>query len=95
MCDEEEAIALRHKYVFKIIPMLNPDGVIVGNYRTSLGGRDLNREWQNPSMRISPEIFCMKEMIKKTLECRKIDLFVDIHGHSRAKNLFIYGCSKL
>jgi len=34
-------------------------------------------------MRVSPEIFCMKEMIKKTLECRKIDLFVDIHGHSR------------
>ena len=34
-------------------------------------------------------------MIKKTLECRKIDLFVDIHGHSRQKNLFIYGCSKL
>ena len=34
-------------------------------------------------------------MIKKTLECRKIDLFVDIHGHSRVKNLFIYGCSKL
>ena len=37
----------------------------------------------------------MKDMIRKTLECRKIDLFVDIHGHSRAKNLFIYGCSKL
>lgn len=33
-------------------------------------------------------------MIKKTLECRKIDLFVDIHGHSRQKNLFIFGCSK-
>ena len=36
----------------------------------------------------------MKEMMKKTLECRKIDMFVDIHGHSRQKNLFIFGCSK-
>jgi murein tripeptide amidase MpaA len=43
MSDEEEAIVLREKYVFKIVPMLNPDGVIVGNYRTSLGGHDLNR----------------------------------------------------
>lgn len=34
----------------------------------------------------------MKEMVKKTLECRDIHLFVDIHGHSRQKNLFIYGC---
>ena len=95
MSDDDDAVTLRERYVFKIIPMLNPDGVIVGNYRSSLGGYDLNRQWQNPSMKVSPEIFCMKEMIKKTLECRKIDLFVDIHGHSRQKNLFIYGCSKL
>ena len=95
MGDEPEAVTLRNRYVFKIIPMLNPDGVIVGNYRSSLGGYDLNRQWINPTMRQSPEILCMKEMIKKTLECRKIDLFLDIHGHSRQKNLFVYGCSKL
>ena len=95
MSNQPEAQVLRDRYVFKIVPMLNPDGVIVGNYRCSLGGYDLNRQWQNPSMRNSPEIYCMKEMARKTLECRKIDLFVDIHGHSRAKNLFIYGCSKL
>jgi len=43
MSDDLEAIVLRDKYVFKVIPMLNPDGVIVGNYRCSLGGYDLNR----------------------------------------------------
>jgi len=86
---------LRDKYVFKIVPMLNPDGVIVGNYRCSLGGYDLNRQWLNPSTKLSPEIYSIKEMIKKTLECRKIELFVDIHGHSRQKNLFIFGCSKM
>ena len=41
--NELEAKILREKYVFKIIPMLNPDGVICGNYRSSLGGHDLNR----------------------------------------------------
>lgn len=43
MSDQQEAMLLRDKYVFKIVPMLNPDGVIVGNYRCSLGGYDLNR----------------------------------------------------
>jgi predicted deacylase len=41
--DDEKADFLRNTFVFKIIPMLNPDGVIVGNYRCSLTGHDLNR----------------------------------------------------
>ena len=36
--DDVKAEFLRTTYVFKIIPMLNPDGVIVGNYRCSLSG---------------------------------------------------------
>ena len=36
--DDEKAEFLRNTFVFKIIPMLNPDGVIVGNYRCSLIG---------------------------------------------------------
>jgi len=35
---EPEAILLRDNFVFKIVPMLNPDGVINGNYRCSLVG---------------------------------------------------------
>ena len=34
---------LRDSFVFKVVPMLNPDGVIIGNYRCSLSGQDLNR----------------------------------------------------
>jgi murein tripeptide amidase MpaA len=33
-----EAAALRDRYIFKLVPMLNPDGVVVGNYRCSLAG---------------------------------------------------------
>jgi murein tripeptide amidase MpaA len=41
--DTEGARYLRNHFVFKIVPMLNPDGVFVGNYRCSLSGLDLNR----------------------------------------------------
>lgn len=34
---------LRNYITFKLIPMINPDGVILGNYRTSFAGFDLNR----------------------------------------------------
>jgi len=33
-----EAKALRENFVFKIVPILNPDGVINGNYRCCLSG---------------------------------------------------------
>jgi murein tripeptide amidase MpaA len=36
---------LRKRIVFKIIPFTNPDGVIIGNYRVSFSGHDLNRKY--------------------------------------------------
>ncbi|CAI2375593.1 unnamed protein product [Moneuplotes crassus] len=90
--DNEAAKQLRNKYVFKIIPMLNPDGVILGNYRCSLSGQDLNRQWIGPTSRMFPEIYNTKLMFKKTLESRQIFLYIDCHGHSRKKNIFMYGC---
>jgi len=38
-----EAAFLREHFIFKVIPMMNPDGVIHGNYRCNLQGVDLNR----------------------------------------------------
>ncbi len=32
---------------FFIFPMINPDGVILGNHRTSIIGCDLNRKFNN------------------------------------------------
>ncbi len=41
--DSKTALNLRKNLLFKIIPMLNPDGVILGNYRTGISGKDFNR----------------------------------------------------
>ena len=84
---------MREKYVFKIVPMINPDGVINGNYRCSLGGCDLNRRWKNPSDILQPVVFKLKELIRKLAERHPIDLICDLHGHSRSHNVFMYGCN--
>jgi murein tripeptide amidase MpaA len=44
LCSESKSAQILRKYiVFKVVPMLNPDGVALGNYRTGLSGRDFNR----------------------------------------------------
>ena len=43
MGSSKEAKLLRLYYTFVLVPCLNPDGVICGNYRNSVSGVDMNR----------------------------------------------------
>ncbi|XP_058492634.1 cytosolic carboxypeptidase 1 [Solea solea] len=88
------AASLREAYIFKIVPMLNPDGVVNGNHRCSLSGEDLNRQWQNPNPELHPTIFHTKSLLQYLVHIQRAPLvFCDYHGHSRKKNVFMYGCS--
>ena len=50
--------------MFKVVPMLNPDGVVYGNNRCSLAGVDLNRQWKKPSRTLHPTIYYAKALIR-------------------------------
>ncbi len=63
---------LRDKFVFKIVPMLNPDGVIVGNYRCSLAARDLNRNYRHPRKESFPTIWHTKNMMEELSKCHDV-----------------------
>jgi hypothetical protein len=73
--------------------MLNPDGVVLGNFRTSLCGRDLNRAFRASIDALFPEVRFLKELAIKTKEefKNRLTVFMDFHGHSVKKNVFIYG----
>ncbi|XP_057186317.1 cytosolic carboxypeptidase 4 isoform X2 [Triplophysa rosa] len=92
--DDPVAESLREAYIFKIIPMLNPDGVINGNNRCSLSAEDLNRQWLKPDPILSPTIYHTKGFLYYLNSIGRTPLvFCDYHGHSRKKNVFLYGCS--
>ena len=77
------------------------DGVIFGNYRLNILGKDMNRLWQpnlpfnsNECDTSSLYINSIIDIIKKTLNNRNIFLYCDFHGHSGKQNFFLYGCAK-
>lgn len=72
--------------------MLNPDGVAYGSNRCSLAGCDLNRQWKKPSRTLHPTIYYAKAMVRQEKAYRDVLLYVDLHGHSRKMNVFMYGC---
>lgn len=56
--------ALRQRYVFKIVPFLNPDGVYQGCYRSDTLGHNLNRVYQCPSLRTQPTIYAVRKLVR-------------------------------
>ena len=56
------------------VPMLNPDGVALGNYRCSLMGFDLNRHWTDPSRWAHPTLEATKALLLEYNDNPSVDL---------------------
>ena len=65
MTKAEKYDSILADYVIKLVPMINPDGVTIGNSRSSLVGLDLNRRWADPNASIHPEIFFLKRILQQ------------------------------
>ncbi|XP_015589458.1 cytosolic carboxypeptidase-like protein 5 isoform X2 [Cephus cinctus] len=70
--DDPMAINLRRLYVFKMIPMLNPDGVVRGHYRMDTRGVNLNRVYLNPSVKNHPTIYAARALIRYYHYCYEL-----------------------
>lgn len=90
LLDEDDGVArsLLNNAVFYMVPNMNPDGSVRGHLRTNANGVNLNREWQNPSMENSPEVYLVREKMLET----GVDMHLDIHGDEALPFNFVAGC---
>ena len=85
--DNPTAKLLLEKANFYIVPNMNPDGSVRGHLRTNAVGTNLNREWANPSLEKSPEVFHVINKMEET----GVDLFYDVHGDEALPYVFLAG----
>jgi murein tripeptide amidase MpaA len=72
---------------FHVVPNMNPDGSFRGNLRVNAAGANLNREWMEPSLQRSPEVFLVRQRMQQS----GVALFVDAHGDEGLPYNFIAG----
>lgn len=86
--DDEQLQALLASADLYLVPHMNPDGSFHGHLRTNAQGKDLNRAWQDSTPEVSPEVFFVKEQMKKY----GVDMFLDVHGDEEIPYVFTAAC---
>ena len=89
LLDEDDALSasLIKKANLYLVPNMNIDGSILGNLRVNAKGANLNREWAEPSIENSPEVYYVKEKMKEI----GMDFSLDVHGDEGLPYVFISG----
>jgi murein tripeptide amidase MpaA len=77
--------------VVHLVPNMNPDGGVRGNLRTNAAGANLNREWLQPTLERSPEVF----HVRAAMQARGVDGFLDVHGDEGLPYVFTAGNERL
>ncbi|MBO22398.1 MAG: hypothetical protein CMM26_08530 [Rhodospirillaceae bacterium] len=84
---DKTAQALLDRAVFHVVPNMNPDGSRRGHLRTNAAGANLNREWADPALNRSPEVFLVRARMQET----GVDFCLDVHGDEALPYNFLAG----
>ena len=86
---DPRAVALRQNFVFKLVPVLNPDGVYRGNFRMDQNGINLNRCYISPDESLHPTIYGVKLYFEYLSPM--IKFYFDLHAHASKRSCFVFG----
>ena len=78
--------------MFHVVPNMNPDGSVRGNLRTNAAGANLNREWMNPTLERSPEVYLVRAADARRPASTWL---LDIHGDEALPYVFVAGSESL
>lgn len=79
---------LRKRFIWKIHPFCDPDGVARGGVRFNANGYDLNRNWDAIDPRLMPEIAAQHKAIAEWLKAgNRVDLFLSLHNTETSEYL--------
>ena len=87
---DPRAIALRQRFVFKLVPMLNPDGVYRGHFRADSRGVDLNRSYATATAEEQPSTYAVMALVRQLHERGALWAYIDCHAHSNQRGCFFY-----
>ncbi|CAK9033122.1 unnamed protein product [Durusdinium trenchii] len=83
---------LLRRYVFFVIPVLNPDGVAQGHHRLDLRGENLNRVYGKATLEHHPSIFAAEQACLNVHQNQGgLRLYLDLHAHSNRRGGFLLG----
>ena len=82
---------LRKNFVFKIIPIINVDGVSNGNFRLDNSGLNLNRCYLDPEIKSDPEIYAIKKLFIFYSNQYKVRYYFDLHADMNVKGAYTFG----
>ena len=88
---DPRAKAAREKWVFKLMPMLNPDGVARGYQKSNSKGENLNKCYTEPSQTLHPGVYAAKMIATHHAGNKTLEYYVDLHANAAKQGVCVLG----
>ena len=82
---------LLDNFIFKLIPIINVDGVSYGYFRLNTEGYNLNRCYLGPSSKITPENYAITKLFYFYSSNYKVRYYFDLHADMNTRGVYTFG----
>ena len=82
---------LLDNFIFKLIPIINVDGVSNGYFRLNTEGYNLNRCYLGPSQKIFPENYAITKLFYFYSSNYKVRYYFDLHADMNTRGVYTFG----